>query len=119
MDLATMPIYVRAGAIIPVDPVRQSTSETPSEPTALRVYRGADGRFTLYEDDGVSQEYLRGRGTWTRLTWDDRRRQLTIGPSAPEGTANVAARRVFDVVLLPEETTRRVTYTGARVRVTL
>ena len=72
VDLATMPIYVRAGAIIPVDPVRQYTSEPVTEPTTLRVYRGADGQFTLYEDDGISQEYLQGKGSWTRIAWNDR-----------------------------------------------
>ena len=61
VDLRTMPIYVRAGAIIPFDPVRQYTDEPVSEPTTLRVYRGADGEFTLYDDDGISQDYLRGQ----------------------------------------------------------
>ena len=62
-----MPIYVRAGAIIPVDPVRQYTAQPVTEPTTLKVYRGADGQFTLYDDDGISQEYLKGRGSWTRI----------------------------------------------------
>ena len=60
VDLATMPIYVRAGAIIPIDPVRQYTAQPVTEPTTLRVYRGANGQFTLYDDDGISQEYLKG-----------------------------------------------------------
>jgi alpha-glucosidase/alpha-D-xyloside xylohydrolase len=58
VDLATMPIFVRAGAILPLDPVRQYTSEAVGEPTTLRTYRGADGQYTLYEDDGISQDYL-------------------------------------------------------------
>ena len=89
VDLATMPIYVRAGAIIPVDPVRQYTSEPVTEPTTLRVYRGADGQFTLYEDDGISLEYLQGKGSWTRIAWNDREGQLTIEPGAPRGASNV------------------------------
>ena len=60
VDLGTMPIYVRAGAIIPFDPVRQYTAQPVTEPTTLRVYTGADGEYTLYEDDGISQEYLDG-----------------------------------------------------------
>jgi alpha-glucosidase (family GH31 glycosyl hydrolase) len=114
VDLATMPLYVRAGAIVPVDPVRQYVAEPVSEPTTLRVYRGANGQFTLYEDDGISQDYLRGRGTWTRLAWDDRARRLTIEPGAPRGATNVASRRTFRVELLPEGTSRTVTYSGAR-----
>ena len=118
IDLATMPIYVRAGAIIPVDPVRQYTSERVDEPTTLRVYRGADGDYTLYEDDGISQEYLQRRGSWTRMTWNDRTRQLTLDPGAPRGATNVATKRTFKVQLLPEGTTKDITYSGARTSVT-
>jgi alpha-glucosidase/alpha-D-xyloside xylohydrolase len=112
VDLATMPIYVRAGAIIPLDPVRQYTTEPVEEPTTLRVYRGADGQFTLYEDDGISQDYLRGRGSWTRITWNESGSTLTIGPGAPRGATNVALPRAFKVVLLPEGTSRDVSYAG-------
>ena len=116
VDLSTMPIYVRAGAIIPVDPVRQYTSEPVRDPTTLKVYRGADGQYTLYEDDGISLEYLKGRGSWTRMVWNDRARQLTIEPAAPRGATNVVAERTFRVQLLPEGTTRNVTYGGKRVQ---
>jgi alpha-glucosidase/alpha-D-xyloside xylohydrolase len=117
VDLGTMPIYVRAGAIIPVDPVRQYTSQPVSEPTTLQIYRGADGRYTLYEDDGISQAYLRGRASWTRLTWDDRVKQLTIGPGTPGSSSIVGAPREFRVLVLPEGTTKRVSYAGKAVRV--
>jgi alpha-glucosidase/alpha-D-xyloside xylohydrolase len=117
VDLATMPIYVRAGAIIPVDPVRQYTSQPVKEPTTLRVYRGADGQYTLYEDDGISQEYLKGRGSWTRMAWNDRAKQLTIEPGAPRGATNEVSERTFRVQLLPERTTRDVTYAGKRLEV--
>jgi alpha-glucosidase/alpha-D-xyloside xylohydrolase len=119
IDLATMPIYVRAGAIVPVDPVRQYTGEPVTEPTTLRVYRGADGAFTFYDDDGVSQDYLRRRGTWTRITWDDQRGVLALAPGAPGGSTNVAVRRTFRVVTLPEGTTTVVQYMGTPVRVTV
>ena len=117
VDLATMPIYVRAGAIIPFDPVRQYTAQPVSEPTALRVYRGQDGEFTLYEDDGISQNYLRGEGSWTRVRWDDAARRLTLEPGAPKGARNVVAPRTFNVLLLPEGTKQSVTYAGRRVSV--
>jgi alpha-glucosidase (family GH31 glycosyl hydrolase) len=117
VDLATMPIYVRAGAIIPVDPIRQYTSEPIKEPTTLRIYRGADGVYTLYEDDGFSQAYLKGRGSWTRMTWNDRARQLTIEPGAPKGATNVTAARTFRVLVLPDRATRDVTYAGKRIQI--
>jgi alpha-glucosidase (family GH31 glycosyl hydrolase) len=117
VDLATMPIYVRAGAIVPVDPVRQYTAEDVKEPTTLKVYRGADGQFTLYEDDGISQDYLKGTGSWTRLVWNDRAKQLTLEPGGPKGASNVVRAREFTVQLLPEGTIKTVSYNGRRATV--
>ncbi len=115
VDLATMPIYVRAGAIVPVDPVRQHMGEPAASATTLRIYTGADGDFTLYDDDGGTQEYLKDVGSWIRMTWDDAGRRLTIEPGPPAGATNVAGVRDFDVRLLPEGTSRRVRYAGDRV----
>jgi alpha-glucosidase/alpha-D-xyloside xylohydrolase len=119
VDLATMPIYVRAGAIIPFDPVRQYTAQEVNEPTTLRVYRGANGEFTLYDDDGISQDYLLGKGTWTRITWNDAKRQLTLEPGTPAGKINIKGQRSFRVQMLPEGRVTTVSYSGKRVRVTL
>jgi alpha-glucosidase (family GH31 glycosyl hydrolase) len=85
VDLATMPIYVRAGAIIPVDPIRQYVSEPVSGPTAMKIYPGADGEFTLYDDDGESPRYLNGsdnKTVWIRFKWNDAKRRLTIEPDS-------------------------------------
>jgi alpha-glucosidase/alpha-D-xyloside xylohydrolase len=117
VDLATMPIYVRAGAIIPVDPIRQYTSQQVSEPTTLRIYRGANGQYTLYDDDGVSQAYLQHRGTWTRLTWNDGTGVLALEPGTPAGATNVIGTRRFQVVTIPDGRRAEVTYAGRRVTV--
>jgi len=85
VDLATMPIYVRAGAIIPVDPVRQYVSEPVAGPTTLKIFPGADGEFTLYDDDGETPRYLNGtddKTVWIHFRWNDSRRRLTIEPDA-------------------------------------
>ena len=83
VDLSTLPLYVRAGGIVPLDPVRQYTSQKADGPTTIRIYPGADGEFTLYDDDGHSTAY-RGDSdaatTWLRFQWDDGRRLLTIEP---------------------------------------
>jgi alpha-glucosidase (family GH31 glycosyl hydrolase) len=117
VDLGTMPIYARAGAIIPFDPVRQYTSEVVTAPTTLRVYPGANGQFTMYDDDGISQEYLAGRGQWIRMSWNDAARQLTLEPGAARGAANSGPARQFQVTL-PDGISKAVTYRGARVVVT-
>ena len=62
VDLETMPIFVRAGSIIPVDPVRQYVSEEVEDDLTFRIYTGADGEYTLYEDDSISNDYLRDKG---------------------------------------------------------
>jgi alpha-glucosidase/alpha-D-xyloside xylohydrolase len=98
--------------------VRQYTAQAVSEPTTLRVYTGADGDYTLYDDDGISQEYLNQRGTWTRMTWNERTRRLTIAPGAPEGATNLPSQRVFRVMLMPRGETREVRYSGSPVEVT-
>ena len=120
VDLATMPIYVRAGAIIPFDPVRQYMDERVTGPTTIKVFRGANGQFTMYEDDGISQDYLSNRNArWTRLTWNDAAGSLVIEPAPPAGATNAAApARTFRVQLLPAGTTREVQYNGTRVQVT-
>lgn len=118
VDLATMPIFVRAGAIIPFDPLRQYTGQPVEEPTTLKVFRGADGQFTLYEDDGDSLGYLRGEATWTRMTWDESERKLTIEAAAPAGAAGrPAPQRIFRVQLLPDGATKEVKYDGRPVAV--
>jgi alpha-glucosidase (family GH31 glycosyl hydrolase) len=119
VDLATMPIFARAGAIIPVDPVRQYTSEPVTEPTTLRVYRGASGRYVLYDDDGTSQDYLHARGSWIRMTWNDATRILALEPGAPAGATNVTGTRRFQVVTVPDGRHAEVTYAGRRVTVNL
>ncbi|MCG6957443.1 MAG: DUF5110 domain-containing protein, partial [Gemmatimonadetes bacterium] len=112
VDLATMPIYVRAGAIVPTDPLREYTEQPPGGPTTLHVYMGADGDLTLYDDDGASQAYLSGVGTWTHVTWDDAARRLTIEPASPRGATKLAARKSFRVMLMPGGISRDVRYSG-------
>ncbi|MEX1010494.1 MAG: TIM-barrel domain-containing protein [Balneolaceae bacterium] len=92
VDLGTLPIYVRAGTLLPLDPVRQYTGQEVDEYPAFRIYSGRDGEYRWYRDDGETQDYQNGEYSWTRLTWDDEARELTIEPDpdsegqAPEGT---------------------------------
>jgi alpha-glucosidase/alpha-D-xyloside xylohydrolase len=115
VDLATMPIYVRAGAVIPLDPVRQFTAEHVSAPTTLNVYPGADSSLTLYDDDGSSLGYLHGQGTWTQFRWDDRTHTLTIELD-PRSKSKTEPRR-FDVVLVTSGERKLVDYSGGRSQV--
>lgn len=102
---------------MPFDPVRQYTSEPVTEPTTLKVYTGADGQYTLYADDGISQDYLAARGTWIRMAWNDRAKQLSLEPGAPKGSTNLPTTRTFRVLLLPAGTTKDVSYDGKRIAI--
>jgi alpha-D-xyloside xylohydrolase len=75
--LTTVPLFVRAGSILPLGPVKQFVSQENDQPLVLRVYPGADGDFTLYDDAGDGYGYERGEFGLLRLHWDDRERSLT------------------------------------------
>jgi alpha-glucosidase/alpha-D-xyloside xylohydrolase len=114
VDLETMPLYVRAGTILPLDPVRQYTSQPTDEPTTVRIYTGADGSFRLYEDDGNSLDYQRGQFAWTKFEWDDESRQLTI---EPDGGDLQPQSRTLMVELVPSGEQKTVSYDGQRAQV--
>jgi alpha-D-xyloside xylohydrolase len=77
--LAHMPLHVRAGSIIPLGPVAQTAAEVRNAPLELRIYPGADGRYTYYEDTGEGWGYERGEYALVDMRWDDGARKLTIG----------------------------------------
>lgn len=117
VDLSLMPIYVRAGAIIPFDPIRQYTGQPSSEPITLKVFSGSDGKYTLYEDDGVSQDYLKGKANLTSIRWNDKEKQLTIEPAVLKGFKNEASPRTFKIELIPGNEIKTVSYNGQQLNV--
>jgi alpha-glucosidase/alpha-D-xyloside xylohydrolase len=78
VDLSVMPLYVRAGAIVPMGPVKQYTAEAVDGPLSVTVYPGADGAFELFEDDGTSFKYRTGDWMGLRFRWADRARRLAV-----------------------------------------
>src|SRR5262249_39289584 len=114
VDLATMPLYIRAGAIIPLDPVRQYTSQQVSEPTTIKIYPGADSTFTLYEDDGHTLAYQSNRNAvWIQFKWDDAKRSLTIEPD--QRTKRSAGAHVFNVEVAGGTSRERLEFRGERI----
>ena len=75
--LNEIPVYVRAGTLLPLGPVVQSTSEMNGGELGLEIYAGKDGSFDLVEDDGTTRAYERGVVKVTHFIWDDRARRLT------------------------------------------
>jgi alpha-D-xyloside xylohydrolase len=97
--LATMPVYVRAGSILPMGPEVEYSNQKPADPIELRVYPGSDGSFRLYEDDGTTYDYEKGANAWIPMHWDDATRTLTLGARQGQFPGMLAAR-MFQVVLV-------------------
>ena len=78
MALETTPLYVRAGSILPLGPVKQYTAEPVDEAVTISIYPGADALYLLYEDDGNSFNYRKGAWMGVQMNWNDARRVLTL-----------------------------------------
>jgi alpha-D-xyloside xylohydrolase len=92
-----MPLFVRAGSIVPMGPDMEYASEKAADPIEIRVFRGASGSFVLYEDEGDNYDYEKGAHATIRIDWDDAARKLTIG--AREGNfPGMLEHRKFHIV---------------------
>ena len=91
--LNRMPLFVRAGSIVPVGPELQYTSEKPGAPVTLLVFTGADGSFELYEDDGVTYGYEKGQFSRIPLRYDAAKGALVIGARIGSYTGVVEQRK--------------------------
>ena len=99
--IETMPLYVRAGSIVPMGPFLQYATEKPADPIELRIYSGANGQFTIYEDENETYSYEKGVHSTIALSWDDQTKTLTIGKR--EGSfPGMLVKRTFNVVLVNE-----------------
>ena len=116
-QLDRVPMFVRAGGIVPLGPEMQYAGEKIWDALELRVYPGADGSFTLYEDEGDSYNYERGMYSTITFKWSDRSRTMTIGQR--QGSyPGMLQQRQFTFVL-PNGIQKTVDYQGAEVKVNL
>lgn len=116
VDLATTPLYVRAGAIIPMGPVKQYTGEKVDGPLQLRIYPGANAAFTLYEDDGNTFNFRKGEWMGIEMAWNDSRRRLTLR-LAERSRMLAPMRRNIEVRLAPDKATKGVVFEGRPVEI--
>jgi alpha-glucosidase/alpha-D-xyloside xylohydrolase len=120
VDLATMPLYVRAGAIIPMGPLEQFTAEKPNDPLTVTVYPGRDGSFTMTEDDGTGLSPLPAERMTLLFRWNDAARELSV--ALADGSRMLEPRRRTLRVRLTgrdEAAARTVAFEGPSVRVKL
>ncbi len=117
VDLATIPVYIRAGAVIPTGPIKQYTGQKVDAPLTLTVYPGADGTSTLYEDDGETFDYHKGEFTRIEMVWSDKLKHLTL--RLAHGSSPKVEKKTFEVRIAGTSTTKNVTFSGQPVSVTL
>jgi alpha-D-xyloside xylohydrolase len=126
--LSKLPLFVRAGAIIPFGPAMEWSTQKPADPIELRIYSGADGDFTFYEDENDSYRYEKGARATIALHWDDAARTLTLG--ARDGSfPDMLSEHTFHIVLAGKDhgagsgesssIDKTITYEGAKVAVKL
>jgi alpha-D-xyloside xylohydrolase len=122
-----MPLFVRAGSIVPTGPAIQFTGNNSHSPLTLNVYTGADGSFSVYEDDGLSRQYLHGKYARIPLSWNEKAKTLTIGAREGNGYAGMAGKREIRIrwlrpgaprpLALDAKADATVTYSGAQMTV--
>lgn len=99
--LNIMPLYVRAGTIIPMSPVMQYVSEKPEAPYEIRIYTGADAKFVIYEDDNETYDYEKGQRATIELLWNDAARTLTVGERKGTFPGMIAQRQLRVILAAP------------------
>jgi alpha-D-xyloside xylohydrolase len=121
-----LPLFVRAGSILPLGPDIEYAAEKPADPVELRVYRGADGAFTLYEDENDNYNYEKGAHATIPFQWDDAAQRLMIGDRVGSFPGMLESR-TFRIVFvssdhgtgsaLTQNADKTITYTGKSVTV--
>ena len=110
--LDRVPMFVRAGSILPLGPEMQYVGEKTWDNLELRVYPGADGQFVLYEDEGDSYNYEKGVYSAITFKWNDKTRTLTIGERQGSFPGMLQTRQF--TIVMPNGETQTVTYEGTK-----
>lgn len=108
--LHNIPLYVKGGSIIPVGPDVEYADQKPWDDLEVRIYPGADGIFTLYEDEGSNNDYRNGAFTETEFRWDDAKSTLTIGKRRGKYDGMLEQRQFR--ITLPDGRNKTVEYDG-------
>ena len=114
VDLETIPLFVRAGSILPLGPVKQFTSEKVTGPLSVSIYPGADASFLLYEDDGITFNYRSGESMEIEMNWTDARKKFEMQLASGSYWLSPEPRRI---TLHMGEATRELTFAGKPLEV--
>jgi alpha-D-xyloside xylohydrolase len=97
-----IPLLINAGSIIPLGPFIQFSTEKPCNPLELRIYPGANGSFTLYEDENDNYNYEKGIHSCIEFFWDDEKHQLKISKQIGEFPGMIK-ERTFKIILVKKD----------------
>jgi len=110
-DYNSMPVFVKAGGIIPLASYSDFVGQNPDDTLTLKVYTGDNGEFALYEDEGENLNYQTGKSALTRIVYDEQQRKLSV--KAQQGTYTGAPEnRSYDVVLYNAAAPEQITVNG-------
>jgi alpha-glucosidase (family GH31 glycosyl hydrolase) len=107
---------VKAGAILPIGPIKQYAQEASTEPLTLRIYPGADGTLSLYDDDGASFRYEQGEFTRIECSWNNSDRMLTL--KATTG-GRPPTNKALSVEVVGTPGSKQVTFSGKMISIRL
>ncbi|HJV77454.1 MAG TPA: TIM-barrel domain-containing protein [Paludibacter sp.] len=125
--LDRIPLFVKAGSIIPMGKIIQYAGEKSADTLEIRVYKGANARFDLYEDEGDNYNYEKGKYATISFRWNEKAQSLTIGDKQGNYPGSLK-KRIFNIVLVDENkgfgtnagsTRKRVLYVGSQVKIKL
>ena len=115
--LDRVPMFVRAGSILPLGPEMQYVGEKAWDNLEIRVYPGANGSFVLYEDEGDNYNYEKGVYSTITFSWNDKARKLTIGARKGEFPGMLMSRQF--TIVLPDGRQQQVSYDGTECVISL
>ena len=115
--LDRVPMFVRAGSILPLGPEMQYVGEKAWDNLEMRVYPGANGSFTLYEDEGDNYNYEKGAYATITFQWNDSKKQLTIGERKGQ-YPGMLQKRQFTIVT-PNGKQKVIEYNGQKMQVSI
>ncbi|HEX9151861.1 MAG TPA: TIM-barrel domain-containing protein, partial [Flavobacterium sp.] len=128
VPIDVVPLFVKAGSILPMGPFQQYTSEKDASKLEIRIYEGADGDFTLYEDENDSYNYEKGSYSTITFKWNNEQRKLTVN-DCKGSFPGMLKNRIFNLVLVnqqlgtgmnePLKPTKTIIYSGKTTTVKL
>jgi alpha-D-xyloside xylohydrolase len=123
--IETLPLYIKAGSIVPMGPYLQYAAEKPADPVELRIYTGADAAFVLYEDENDTYNYEHGKYSTIAMKWNENEKTLTIGDRKGE-YPGMLKDRSFRIVWVtakngigtePAKQAEEVQYSGKEIKI--